>query len=188
MALAFARASARACVCVCGRIRARVQRGSVVPAVLLFGTARRVNPGQCGKKATRSASSPHELRSRDEARRNARTRGRVRGRRKRREGRRRRNVHGVSHTHALTRSRIHVGGNAFAMRTTVERRVRCQTRLRLLGSLARMRASFTRDVKFQDSLRSRHRSGKSGLPNKRNEERSTLMFVARICDKSKCKY
>jgi len=43
----------------------------VVPAVLLFGTARRVNPGQCVVKNTiRSARLPHEH-SCDEAGRNA---------------------------------------------------------------------------------------------------------------------
>lgn len=122
-----------------------VQRGSVVPAVLLFGTARRVNPGQCGKKAIRSASSPHELRPRDEARRNARKRGR--------EERRVEGEEGDAMCTAC-RTRSHACMHAYTPGT----HSRCgrPSNVAFVAKpgcaystcLARMRASFTCNVKF----------------------------------------
>jgi len=78
----------------------------VVPAVLLFGTARRVNPGQCVVKNTiRSARLPHDIRAtkREETRRERRkeARGMASGNGRRKEGDA--NVHGVLHTRTHTR-------------------------------------------------------------------------------------
>lgn len=114
-----------------------VQKGSVVPAVLLFGTTRRVIPGQCvvkkpyvrralrtGVRATKREET-REKGGEEEQRDDERSGGK--------EGDA--NVHGVSHMHARVHTRTHPAENAFAMRTTVECRVRCQTGLRLLATV-----------------------------------------------------
>lgn len=167
-ALAFARASARACtrvcvcVCTCADAFVYVCRGGQWFRRFYY-SALRVELTQVSvvkkpyvRRARHTsfvrATKREGTREREGGRRTKRTSG------WRREGGRRCNVHGVSHTlarvYACTHSRIY-GGNAFAMRTTVERRARCQTRLRLLDAARSNACGFTRDVKFRDSSRSR---------------------------------
>lgn len=123
---------ARVCVCVCDMLAhtfMHVQRGSVVPAVLLFGTARRVNPGQCVVKkpyVRRGCHTSVRATKREETRRERREEARGMARKGGgKEGDA--NVHGALHARTHTRWKMHsrCGRPSNA-------RVRCQTRLRLL--------------------------------------------------------
>lgn len=163
LVLASVRARARphthACACV--------RRGSVVPAVLLFGTAHRVNPGQCVVKKPYGETTA----TRASARRSGKKRGGEKGEGARgmaggKGGGKRATqmCTGVTCTHACMHACMHArahararAGNAFAMRTTVERLCPLpnQAAPARRGSLALgARASFTRDVNFQYSFRS----------------------------------
>lgn len=94
-ALAGVRACIRPCVSMCAYICARAERGSVVPAVLLFGIARRVNPGQCVVKKKPRVRPEGLLPTRSGSRRRG-------GKREGRDA----NVHVHMHAHSV--------GNAFA--------------------------------------------------------------------------
>lgn len=116
----------RMCVlhaCIHAYAFVHVQRGSVVPAVLLFGTARRVNPGQCVVKkpyVRRGCHTSVRATKREETRREKReeARGMACGQGR---GKRATQMCTVRHirTYACMHARTHVR-SAFAMRTTVE--------------------------------------------------------------------
>lgn len=124
LAHAFVHMRVHLCVCAPTYTRAYVQRGSVVPAVLLFGTAHRVNPGQCVVKkpyVRRDCRTSVRATKREETRgeKGEGARGMAGGKE---GGRRATQMCTVCYTHSRTHARIHIrAGNAFAMRTTVER-------------------------------------------------------------------